>query len=282
MPFTIALKYRENTTPCIIEATNKIWNGICMFVPRAHVDLIRNDAIASRGGVYILLNDTDVYVGKASVRANKNGILTRVLEHTEPWWNACILITSHDNNSFSLDVQAMLENEITQLVSKNTTYNVRNRNTPPTTEVDEEEFEHLKYITVILQAFGVRFKENVNNVPTPQKKKTVPQKQVLFYYRYKRGTPFDAYGYVDGNKFVVCKGSRIRPLEEKAQSGRPGAIKNRALYADKIRDNVLVEDILFDSPTAAGTFVSVNNVSGNLKWVDEHGVTLGEHLKNDK
>lgn len=137
----------------------------------------------------------------------------------------------------------------------------------------------MKYITVILQALGIQFKENVNNKVVDQQKKTASKKRILFYYKYKRGTPFNAWGYVDGNKFVVCKGSQIRPLEEKAKSGRSRIIKNRTLYADKIRNNILVEDILFDSPTAAGTFVSVNNVSGKLKWVDEYGVTLGEHLK---
>ena len=48
----------------------------------------------------------------------------------------------------------------------------------------------------------------------------------------------------------------------------------RANAAERINDNVLKEDVLLSSPSAAASFVSGSARNGNLTWKTAEGLTL--------
>jgi hypothetical protein len=81
--------------------------------------------------------------------------------------------------------------------------------------------------------------------------------------------------------FVVLKGSQINPNVAKACPKR--ALKDRARYGTYIdENNCLSADVLLSSPSAAASFVGGASLSGNFKWKDENGVTLGQLEGSDK
>ena len=56
-------------------------------------------------------------------------------------------------------------------------------------------------------------------------------------------------------------------------------VRNKS--ADKIMNGVLLEDILFSSPSGAAAFVCGGSANGNLEWKNAKGVTLKE-IESDK
>lgn len=269
---TMALKYYNDTPPCIIEVSNDIWAGKVALIPRNQIDLYRTERESTLGGVYLLLNDTDIYIGKAGVRANNNGLLGRIIEHKESWWHTCILVTKTTNNGFSLDSQAVLENKLTRL-AQHSTYTVRNRNTPPTTEVTSEDKSHITYILLALRSLGVyldNYQPEQQNVQQQEQK----EKERTFLYLRGRNDIFNAVGYETDNGFVVKKGSVIKPLGTEVSSIREKTKHDRIAYADKLDNNILAEDILFSSASLAAGFVTAARVSGPKRWKNSEGTPL--------
>ncbi len=69
--------------------------------------------------------------------------------------------------------------------------------------------------------------------------------------------------------------SQINPNVAKACPKR--ALKDRSRYASNIdAENYLTADVLLSSPSAAASFVGGASLSGNFKWRDENGLTLGQ------
>lgn len=61
------------------------------------------------------------------------------------------------------------------------------------------------------------------------------------------------------------------------------AIKDRKKYAALINEEfTLTADVLLSSPSAAASFIGGASLSGNFKWKDENGVSLGELEKTSK
>ena len=93
----------------------------------------------------------------------------------------------------------------------------------------------------------------------------------MLHFETKR---VQATGCVVADGFVVCKGSRIAPSI--AKSCPENAAKCRRSNAEKIIDNVLQEDILLPSPSAAASFVSGSARNGNITWKTVEGTALGQ------
>ena len=84
-----------------------------------------------------------------------------------------------------------------------------------------------------------------------------------------------ATGLRTADGFVVKKGSKI--AEKVTKSCPEYAIKKREQYKDIIDDNfVLLEDILFNTPSGAVGFVCGASKSGNAEWKTADGITLKE------
>lgn len=64
-----------------------------------------------------------------------------------------------------------------------------------------------------------------------------------------------------------------RQISTKIQnSAKPNVIKAKTQYKDKISENgILLDDILFSSPSFAASFVGGASLSGNEYWVTSDG-----------
>ena len=80
--------------------------------------------------------------------------------------------------------------------------------------------------------------------------------------------------------FVVLKGAELRPT---LTSSAPGsARRNRERFAERISaHNILLEDTLFDSPSAASDFLTGSSTNGRAMWRTPNGVSLGDAEKQE-
>jgi hypothetical protein len=97
----------------------------------------------------------------------------------------------------------------------------------------------------------------------------VKRKTILYLKRTKE----DAKGRRTNEGFVVFKGGIV---SENPTASCPDGIKQlREQYAEKIdSNNVLAEDILFKSPSAAAAFVTYASANGLTMWVNDNGKSL--------
>lgn len=82
--------------------------------------------------------------------------------------------------------------------------------------------------------------------------------------------------------FVVLKGSTLNPQITKAcpeESNKRTATNMLELIDETY---TLTADVLLSSPSAAASFVGGASLSGNFKWKDENGVSLGDLEKMSK
>lgn len=90
---------------------------------------------------------------------------------------------------------------------------------------------------------------------------------------YFNRTNLKATGRRTSEGFVVLKGSSITASLQK--SCPENVIKLREKYKDRIDANhVLMEDLLFSSPSAAAAFVGGTSLNGNELWKTIEGVLL--------
>lgn len=90
---------------------------------------------------------------------------------------------------------------------------------------------------------------------------------------YFNRSNFNANGRRTSEGFVVFKGSSIAADLQK--SCPENVIKLRNRYKDKIDVNhVLMDDLLFSSPSAAAAFVGDSSLSGNELWKTKEGIAL--------
>ncbi len=82
-----------------------------------------------------------------------------------------------------------------------------------------------------------------------------------------------ATGKRTSDGFVVLKGSQI--CSRLMKSCPDPTLRNREKYTSKVDENyVLIEDILFTSPSSAASYIGGASLSGNACWYNAEGTTL--------
>ena len=80
-------------------------------------------------------------------------------------------------------------------------------------------------------------------------------------------------------KFTVLKGSIISKNISSASSFR--GVKPVKEWRERyVRENVLIEDVAFKSPSTAANFVTGSSTNGLLAWKNENGEYLRKLIKN--
>lgn len=262
-----------------IKCTLANWTGLAFKIPRTALDVCRDRNELKRTGIYFLFGkdeSTDksvVYVGQAGVRKNGEGILNRLLEHNrnpqKDYWTEAIAITT-SNDSLGPTEISYLEHRFCQLAMEAGRYDVKNGNDPtpgnPSEEKQSELEDFIDYAKVIVGTLGHKVFEplvamNVDN--------GTQDSQELFCTR----SGAHAIGIRTSDGFVVKKGSRI--ADKLTRSCPEFSIKKRKQYREKIDANyILLEDILFSTPSGAASFVSGASANGNVEWKTADGTTL--------
>ena len=98
----------------------------------------------------------------------------------------------------------------------------------------------------------------------------------IFHLNYSNNC--SARGMETDDGFVLFKGAVIR--EELFQSAGNNIRNSREINKSKIKNGITTEDILFNSSSAAASFVAGGNLSGPKYWVSEsNNVSIGNSKK---
>jgi hypothetical protein len=263
-----------------IKCTLANWTGLAFKIPRTALDACKDRDELKQTGVYFLFGkdeSTDkgvVYVGQAGVRKNGEGILNRLLEHNrnpkKDYWTEAIAITT-SNNSLGPTEISYLEHRFCQLASEANRYEVKNGNDPtpsnPSEEKQSELEDFIDYARIIVGTLGHKVFVPLISV----EESTTQDNQELFCTR----SGVNAVGVRTADGFVVKKGSRI--ADKLTKSCPDFSIKKREQFQGKIDANyILLEDILFNTPSGAASFVCGASTNGNVEWKTSDGITLKE------
>lgn len=266
------------------------WTGIAYKIPRTDIEKCKNRDDLKQSGVYFLFGVSDetgeniVYVGQASERKNGEGILHRLQEHKrnpdKDYWTEAVAFTTA-NNSFGPTEISYLEHRFCRLALEAKRYYVKNGNEPTLGHITEEKEceleEFIEFAQIIMGTLGHKVFIPLQGTSLTQEESTEPANS-LEQTLYLKHTKIKASGCRTSDGFVVFKGSQVAP---KATTSCPGTIQNlRQKYADKIANNTLIENIGFNSPSAAAGFVLYYSVNGMTIWRSADGKTLKD-LENN-
>lgn len=266
------------------------WTGIAYKIPRTDLEKSRERSDLKQSGVYFLFGTSDetgknvVYIGQAGARKNGEGILNRIFEHKrnpdKDYWNDVVMLTT-SNNSFGPTEISYLESRFCGIAIDAGRYEVKNGNEPNLGNITEEKEceleEFIDYAKLIMGTLGYKVFE-------PLVEKSVPINRVesddgidalLFLKRNSKrsNTVIEATCRQTSEGFVVLKGSQIETIDLKHV---PPGVKTSRDNA-KLDDNgLLLEDILFHSPSYAAAFVVGGNVNGLTEWKNHAGIPLKE------
>ncbi len=279
----ISLILLDGTADGRIKCTINGRTSIVFKIPRRDLSKSKLDGL-EYDGVYFLLGAEDsqqtIYIGQAGSRKNGKGILSRLNEHDrnpDKNWTEAIILTTSDN-SFGATEISWLENKFCNMAIKATRYAVKNVNDPSPGNITEERAigleDQAECAKLILSAIGYKIFEPPPKTPPP----AVKSYEEIFYLsrRVKKlGRTINAQMKRTATGYRVLAGSEISPIVDGELSLN---VKN-ARNAAKIVDGRLKEDMEFDKPSPAATFVLAMPADGNSCWKTKDGVSLKKFLQ---
>ena len=136
---------------------------------------------------------------------------------------------------------------------------------------------------IVINAFSESFiipremLDGITKMPSSLPKESTNGSDLFFFTTRK----FRATGQINGDEFVVLKGSQINPEERK--SCREGIRKQREalISSGRVVNNIFTEDTTFPSPSAAASVIAGGDSNGLREWKNKDDVTLKELLHRD-
>ncbi len=240
-------------------------------------------------GVYFMLGREDetgrdfVYIGEGT------DVLKRIRgphdfdKNGKRYWQDVIVIVT-DRPYFDKDKIKYLEKRFIKLAKEAGRYHVVNTNTLENTKssVSESDCDTLEEmigdIRLLLFSLGDRVL-----VPQPSQTSIAEEDMLFFSWSHSKttstGTDIITSGKAIGVRkedgFWVLKGSIISKTDKKYLPS--GYQKLREQYKDLInKKQQLTKDIMFNSPSAASSFVCGRNSNGLTDWKNKDGIPLKE------
>ncbi len=285
---TIQLYLMDSVSKGRIKCTLANWTGIAYKIPRTELEKAKSIDYLKQSGVYFLFSTSDetqeniVYIGQAGTRKNGEGILNRLQEHKrnpdKDYWTEAVAFTT-TNNTFGPTEISYLENQFTKLAIDSKRYIVKNSNEPSLGHVTEEKEseleEYIDYAKIVIGALGYRIFEPI--IESPEVTTTVvsstPEPLLSLILNQGKKEKIIAHGKQTNEGFVILKGSKIKSSTVKSVPTKALKDRKRANLDDNF---VLLEDMLFNSPSSAASFVTGYAINGKDAWKDEQGRSLNE------
>ena len=290
---TIQLYLMDSVPKGRIKCTLANWTGIAYKIPRTELEKAKSIDYLKQSGVYFLFSTSDetqeniVYIGQAGTRKNGEGILNRLQEHKrnpdKDYWTEAVAFTT-TNNTFGPTEISYLENQFTKLAIDSKRYIVKNSNEPSLGHVTEEKEseleEYIDYAKIVIGALGYRIFEPIIESPEIITTVLAPTPEPLLSLILKQGKKekIIAQGKQTNEGFVIIKGSNIKSSTVKSVPTKALNDRERANLDDNF---VLLEDMLFNSPSPAASFVTGYAINGKDSWKDEQGRSLNEIEKSE-
>ncbi len=285
---TIQLYLMDSVPKGRIKCTLANWTGIAYKIPRTELEKAKSIDYLKQSGVYFLFSTSDetqeniVYIGQAGTRKNGEGILNRLQEHKrnpdKDYWTEAVAFTT-TNNTFGPTEISYLENQFTKLAIDSKRYIVKNSNEPSLGHVTEEKEseleEYIDYAKIVIGALGYRIFEPIIESPEIITTVLAPTPEPLLSLILNQGKKekIIAHGKQTNEGFVILKGSKIKSSTVKSVPTKALKDRKRANHDDNF---VLLEDMLFNSPSSAASFVTGYAINGKDAWKDEQGRSLNE------
>ena len=242
-------------------------------IPKSFMSLANTkDLCFEKTGIYLLVgiseNDESdklcVYVGQAV-----NGF-RRLTQHqkdlNKAYWRDAVFITTLNDTLGPTDI-SYLENYFFKKLNEADVVELKNGNEPCPGKTTQEQKcileEYAENAIELIQVLGFQLFETYDKEEFSSAKT----------YHLKNQKENAQLKVSKDNKFVLLKGTVIRPT---IKDYAPKKIaSNREKYKDQIdANNKLTEDIPFERPSEAGTFVVGQNLNGWTEWVDDDGKPL--------
>lgn len=173
-----------------------------------------------------------------------------------------------------------MENRFTQLAKEVRRYKVKNGNDPNPGNVTEEKQSELDEVVAntitIIGILGYRL-----FVPMIQNNIEVQQDDAQQFLNLKRRSKksqreLSAKCKQTSEGFVVLKGSMVDEIDSSTIPGSIKELRNELKQSGIIKDGILLENQLFNSPSYASAFVLGMSTNGRMDWKDSSGRTLKE------
>ena len=95
----------------------------------------------------------------------------------------------------------------------------------------------------------------------------------------ENGKLYDSQGVYEDGKVIVLKGSKINDNRNYAKNKM---INDLILDSHIIKNRIVQKNITFNSPSAAGLFVTGNSTNGLTRWKVGKGILLKKFLEGGK
>lgn len=251
------------------------WTGLAYRIPRTEVKKCTDRPNLNSTGVYMLFgrNEDDkeaVYIGEAEE------VYKRLQDHLreKDFWNEVIVFISKDENLNKAHIK-YIENKIYEKAKATNRYFVMNGNIPPMPSISEpdraEMDEYISNLMMMVSTLGHKLFEEI-------KDNTEIIENDIFSIEAARGA--NAKGVQTQEGFVVLKGSKIAKDYVNSYSERSIAKRNELIQQEKVtvinEEFVVIEDLLFASPSAAADIVMGRSANGLTEWKNRDGKTLKE------
>jgi hypothetical protein len=253
------------------------WTGKALKIPRKKIKESSDRPELENTGIYILIGKSPksetkdlAYIGEAE------GIYKRLNQHlaSKDFWNDALVFVSKDENLNKAHIK-YLESRLHEIAIQTNRYELDNGNVPTRSlisESDQSEMEEfLDNIKILVNALGYKIFEDLRKPQSHEELKTN-----TFFIDAARGA--NATGQMTNEGFVVLKGSQI------ANSITNSFPKNWVTLRENLIEDgiiryldeklILLEDVLFSSPSAAAAVVMGRSANGLTEWKLENGRVL--------
>lgn len=264
-----------------IKCTLSNWIGVIYKIPRIQLNKLRGRQELKQSGIYFLFGKDDerqkdvTYIGQATSRKNGEGVLFRVQEHTRDshsdYFNDVIILTTQ-NNSFGPTEISYLENRFTNLAKETGRFIVKNGNEPNLGNVTEEKKSELDEVVenaiIIIGTIGYKLfvpmvtKSELGNIGEKADTK-------IFYLNRKSKkshTTIQATCKRTTEGFVVLKGSMVELMDSPKIPAVIKKMRKDLQEAGIIKERILQENQLFNSPSYAAAFILGKHTNGRTDW----------------
>lgn len=271
------------------EITN--WTGHVLAARRSDLADLLVRPECGRTGVYILLADdaeaiggTRCYVGEADIVAER----LRSHEKNKDFWDRVVVITSKDAN-LTKSHGRYLESRLLSLAARAGRATLENGTAPATPPLPEADVSDMDYfvsqLQIVLPVLGVNAFRAQSAVARPQETRATVS-PVFALVHPKSGADARAQ-QIDG-EFTMLAGSVVATSVRASTRYRDSTAKAYASYQalhDKlVADGSIVvdqgrgmatRDIVFSSPSTAGSIALGRSCNGRTSWVTAEGETFG-------
>ena len=241
--------------------------------------------------VYILYGENNngpdvIYVGKST-----NGLKNRPTSHADKYerWTYCYVLTQFEERTFFNDgtiqyIEDKVNKKVNDLNHYLNTTKVTNAGTANSFDMEdcdaylEKAYEMLDVIGLDLITYSDPETEKMEDDFDGSNGGVVPEGIYAMQRKLKKwgNRVAKARMQVAGGKFIVLKGSNCCPNEG---PGLFDAVRIKRQSADVV-DGILMEDVVFDSPSGASSFVIGGASNGWRAWRKSDGEPISVYRPN--